>query len=66
MLPKSLLGTAIEYMQKRIDEFETFLKSPRLMLGKNLIERELRRVVLSRKNYMFCGSEEEARWAAVI
>jgi len=66
VLPQSLLGKALAYVQKRIDGFKAFLKSPRLRLDNNLSERELRRVVVGRKNYMFCGSEEGARRAAVI
>lgn len=66
VLPQSLLGKALAYVQKRIGGFKTFLKSPRLRLDNNLSERELRRVVVGRKSYMFCGSEEGARRAAVI
>jgi hypothetical protein len=35
-------------------------------LDNNLSERHLRKVVIGRKNYMFCGSEEGAKRAAVV
>jgi len=66
VLPKSSLGMALAYLNKRRDGFRNFLKSPRLCLGNNLSERHLRKVVVGRKTYMFCGSEEGARRAAVI
>ena len=66
VLPKSSLGMALAYVNKRRDGFRNFLKSPRLCLDNNLSERHLRKVVVGRKNYMFCGSEEGARRAAVI
>lgn len=66
VLPQSLLGKALSYVQKRRDGFMTFLKNPSLRLDNNLSERELRRVVIGRKNYMFCGSEEGARRGAVV
>lgn len=65
-LPKSLLGEALGYVNKRREGFKCFLKSPRLCLDNNLSERHLRKVVIGRKNYMFCGSEEGAKRAAVI
>jgi transposase len=42
------------------------LKSPHPQPDNNLSERELRRVVVVRKNYMICGSEEGAKRAAII
>jgi transposase len=66
VLPQSLLGKAIAYVLKRREGFRAVLKSPRLQLDNNLSERELRRVVVGRKNYMFCGSEEGAKRAAII
>jgi hypothetical protein len=66
VLPQCLLGRAIAYVLKRKDGFRVVIKSPRLQLDNNLSERELRRVVVGRKNYMFCGSEEGAKRAAII
>jgi hypothetical protein len=65
-LPKSLLGEALGYVNKRREGFRCFLKSPRLCLDNNLSERHLRKVVIGRKNYMFCGSEGGAKRAAVV
>jgi len=66
IIPKSLLGIAIAYTMSRWDGFTNFLKSGRLALENNLSERNLRRVVIGRKNYMFCGSDEGARRAATL
>lgn len=64
--PESLMGKAIAYVASRQEGFLMFLKSGRLSLDNNLSERNLRRVVIGRKNYMFCGSEDGARRAATL
>ena len=37
-----------------------------MSLDNNFSERQIRQVVIGRKNYMFCGSEEGARRAAIL
>lgn len=64
VLPKSALGDAIGYLRRHWAGFRTFLGDGRLSLDNNFSERQIRQVVIGRKNYMFCGSEDGARRAA--
>jgi transposase len=64
--PKSRMGEALAYVLTRLDGFKAYLRSGRLAIDNNLSERNLRRIVLGRKNYMFCGSHEGAIRAAII
>jgi len=43
-----------------------FLDDGRLRLDNNLSELELRREVVGKKNWLFCGSDEGAHWNATI
>lgn len=64
--PKSRMGEALGYVLPRLAGFKAYLRSGRLAIDNNLSERNLRRVVIGRKNYMFCGSHEGAKRAAII
>ncbi len=66
VLPESALGKAIGYVDKRWEGFSTFLTDGRLSLDNNFSERQIRQVVLGRRNYHFAGSEEGARRAAIL
>lgn len=66
VLPKSALGEAMGYLRGHWDGFKTFLTHGALSLDNNFSERQIRQVVIGRRNYFFCGSEEGARRAAVL
>lgn len=66
VLPKSGLGTAIDYALARWETLEEFLKDGELPLDNNISERAMRGVVMGRKNYLFFGSEEAAQRGAVL
>lgn len=66
VLPESALGKAIGYVDKRWAGFSTFLTDGRVCLDNNFSERQIRQVVLGRRNYHFAGSEEGARRAAIL
>jgi transposase len=66
VLPQSALGEAIAYVDKRWEGFSTFLTDGRLSLDNNFSERQIRQVVLGRRNHHFAGSEEGARRAAIL
>ena len=66
VLPKSALGEAMGYFRKYREGFLTFLTHGGLSLDNNLSERQIRQVVIGRKNYLFCGSENGARRAAIM
>jgi hypothetical protein len=66
VLPKSAMGQAIGYLRGHWVGFRAFLAQGDLSLDNNFSERQIRQVVIGRRNYFFCGSEEGARRAAVL
>jgi transposase len=65
-LPKSLLGTAINYTLSRWDKLNSYTNDGKLEIDNNLVENAIRPVALGRKNYLFAGSHESAQRAAMI
>ena len=65
-LPKAPLMGAISYTLNQWDEILRVLDDGRFHLDNNPIEREMRPIALGRKNYLFAGSHDGARRAAVI
>ena len=61
VLPKSLIGKAINYSMKRWDKLNFYTTKGNLEIDNNLIENQIRPVALGRKNYLFAGSHEAAR-----
>lgn len=66
ILPTSKLGEAVKYYRNQRYGLLTFLQDPRLCLDNNLSERNLRAVVIGRKNWLFAGSDEGAKRAAIF
>lgn len=66
ILPASKLGEALKYYRNQRGGLQTFLRDPRLCLDNNLSERNLRSVVIGRKNWLFAGSDEGAKRAAIF
>jgi transposase len=66
LLPKSALGKAIGYQRNNWDALKRFLSDGRLPIDNNDAERELRRIALGRKNWMFVGSHDSGDRTAVI
>jgi Transposase IS66 family len=56
------VAKATDYMLKRIDVFTRFLEDGRICLSNNAAERELRRIALGRKSWLFAGSDEGASY----
>ena len=63
--PKSPLGQAIGYTQKRWVALTRYLEDGRLEIDNGEVERLIRLVALGRKNYLFAGSDAGAERAAV-
>jgi transposase len=63
--PKSPLGKAIGYAQKRWAALCRYLEDGRLEIDNGEVERLIRLVALGRKNYLFAGSDAGAERAAV-
>jgi hypothetical protein len=66
ILPGNNLGKAMVYMRKNWAAFHTYMEEGYLSMDNNLSERQMRKVVLGRLNWIFCGSEEGARRSALI
>jgi len=65
VLPKSPLGEAFGYALSNWDALNTFVDHGILEADNNWSERALKPVVLSRKNWLFAGSERGGEAAAV-
>jgi transposase len=65
-LPRHPLKKALEYTLNQWKELTVFTTDGLLEADNNPIEREIRPIALGRKNYLFAGSHDGARWAAIF
>jgi hypothetical protein len=63
---KSDLGKALQYALGRWDALMRYLDDGRLSIDNNLAERLLRGIAMTRKNFLFLGSDAGGERAAVI
>src|SRR5690606_30701936 len=56
VLPKSLIGKAIEYCTNLWSSLMTYLENGDYQIDNNAIENKIRPVAIGRKNYLFAGS----------
>lgn len=66
VLPKSPLGDAVRYLTNQWDALQRFADDGRLAIDNNRAENQLRVVAVGRKNWLFAGSMEGARRAALL
>jgi len=66
VLPKSAIGKAIGYTLGQWSKLEKYVTDGRLEIDNNLVENAIRPVALGRKNYLFAGSHEGAKRAAIV
>ena len=66
VLPRSLIGKAINYALGMWKRLERYVTDGRFEIDNNLIENAIRPIALGRKNYLFSGSHDAARHAALI
>ena len=64
--PKSAIGMAMAYTLHLWPRLIGYINDGRFHIDNNLIENSIRPVALGRKNYLFAGSHEAAKQAAVI
>lgn len=64
--PKGLLGKATTYAIKQWETLRVFLEDARVPLSNAHVERQQRRTVLGRKNYLFAGSDDAAQRLAIL
>jgi len=63
---KSALGKAFGYALSRGDALARYLEDGRLSIDNNLSERLLRGIAVTRKNYLFVGSDRGGERAAIL
>jgi transposase len=63
---KTKLGKALQYSLSRWDALTRFATDGRLAIDNNAAERAIRGIAMTRKNYLFLGSEEGGKRAAIF
>lgn len=66
VLPKSTIGQALHYSLERWDKLMLYATNGNLEIDNNLVENAIRPVAIGRKNYLFAGSHNGARRAAML
>ena len=66
LLPKHALTVAINYCQNQWKELTAFLEDGAIPIDNNVSEREMKRIVLNRKNSLFVGNERGGQSAAIL
>lgn len=66
VLPKTPIAQAIQYNLNHWRALNNYLADGRLSIDNNSAERSIRPIAVGRKNYLFFGSDEGGKWAAII
>jgi len=66
IVPKSALGEAITYASRNFKVLRRYTMRGYLSIDNNAAERALKNVVIGRRNWLFAGSDEGGRSAAVV
>ena len=66
ILPQSAIGKAFTYAIKRWNKIAIYAKNGCLEIDNNRIENAIRPLALGRKNYLFAGSDEGGKRAAMM
>jgi len=66
VLPKSLIGLAIAYALRHWQALTRYLGDGFFDIDNNIAERTLRHIAIGRKNWLFAGSANGARTAAIL
>jgi transposase len=66
VLPKSTIGQALHYSLERFDKLMLYTSDGKLEIDNNLLENAIRPVAIGRKNYLFAGSHNGAKRAAML
>jgi len=66
LLPKHPMSEAIKYALGHWEELNVFVADGAVAIDNNISEREMKRVVLNRKNSLFVGNARGGRTAAIL
>ena len=66
LLPKHPMAEAVNYMLNQWQELNVFAADGAVPIDNNISEREMKRIVLNRKNSLFVGNERGGQTAAIL
>ena len=66
LLPKHPMAEAVSYALSQWEELNVFCSDGAVPIDNNISEREMKRVVLNRKNSLFVGNPRGGRTAAIL
>jgi len=66
LLPKHPMAEAVNYALGHWEELNVFLSDGAVPIDNNVSEREMKRIVLNRKNSLFVGNTRGGRTAAIL
>ena len=66
LLPKHPMAEAVSYALSHWEELTVFCSDGAVPIDNNVSEREMKRVVLNRKNSLFVGNARGGRTAAIL
>jgi transposase len=66
LLPKHPMAEAVNYALNQWKELNVFASDGAVPIDNNISEREMKRVVLNRKNSLFVGNERGGKTAAIL
>ena len=66
LLPRHPMAEAIQYALSQWNELSVFVTDGAIPIDNNVSEREMKRVVLTRKNSLFVGNPRGGRTAAIL
>ena len=65
-LPQSPLGKAVQYMRNHWQALFRYVTDPYLVIDNNGVERQIRPIAVGKHNWLFTGSKEGGRNAALM
>jgi transposase len=66
LLPKHPMAEAVNYCLNQWNELNVFASDGAVPIDNNISERDVKRIVLNRKNSLFVGNERGGRTAAIL
>jgi transposase len=66
LLPKHPMAEAVNYVLNQWDELNVFTRDGAVPIDNNVSEREMKRIVLNRKNSLFVGNQRGGQTAAIL
>lgn len=66
LLPRHPMAEAVGYALNQWEELSVYTRDAAVPIDNNVSEREMKRVVLNRKNSLFVGNERGGRTAAIL